>query len=188
MNKLVVYNGFATTASHGEDMLRDLLELLRVTSVLETPVEIELHGVVSDAIEGLRALAQGRGIDLTVAALPRVKGQPKKLRHAFTNLIGNAIKYVEVGTGHVHVDATSDGNSVVIRIRDDGIGIPLQYHSRIFDLFTRVPGQPPSEDGGGTGVGLALVKRIVDDHHGEVWVESTTGRGSCFYVRLPHGS
>ena len=81
------------------------------------------------------------------------------------------------------MSATREGASVVLSVRDNGVGIPAEYHDAIFEMFRRVP----NGDGGeaGSGVGLAIVKRIVETHRGQVWVDSAPGAGSVFRVRLP---
>ncbi|TMA51843.1 MAG: ATP-binding protein, partial [Deltaproteobacteria bacterium] len=118
--------------------------------------------------------------------LPAVPGQATKLRHVVANLVGNAIRFVPPGTGKIGVSATREGASVVLSVRDNGVGIPAEYHDAIFEMFRRVP----DGDGGGagSGMGLAIVKRIVETHGGQVWVDSTPGAGSVFRVRLPAGS
>jgi signal transduction histidine kinase len=104
--------------------------------------------------------------------------------------LGNAVKYVPAGRGEIEVSGTSESGSVLLRVRDNGIGIAQAYHRGIFELFGRVPEQEQTVDGervGGTGVGLAIVKRIVEAHRGSVTVVSTPGAGSDFEVRMPGG-
>src|SRR5216117_1718919 len=149
-----------------EDMIRDLLELFRITSQPEAPARVEM------------------------GALPRVWGQARKLGHVVSNLLGNAVKYVAAEQGEIAVLGGAENGSVRLSVRDNGIGIPPAYHRGIFELFGRVPGREQEVDGravGGTGVGLAIVKRIVEAHRGSVAVESAPGAGSCFTVRLPAG-
>jgi len=121
-------------------------------------------------------------VDVT-PRLPVISGQATKLRHVVANLIGNAIRFVPSGTGAIGVSATREGASVVLSVRDNGVGIPAEYHDAIFEMFRRVP----DGDEAGSGMGLAIVKRIVEAHGGQVWVESTPGAGSVFRVRLPAG-
>jgi signal transduction histidine kinase len=102
------------------------------------------------------------------------------------NLLGNAVKYTPRG-GAIEVTGQHDHEATIFCVRDTGIGIASDFHARIFELYGQVPGQGNGDGGAsnGTGVGLAVVKRIVDSHGGRVWVESAPGEGSRFGVRLP---
>jgi len=171
-----------------EDMIRDLLELFRITSQPEAPAWVELGVLVEGALETLRPQIAAKGARVEVGALPRVWGQPRKLGHVVSNLLGNAVKYVAADHGEITVSGGVENGSARLSVRDNGIGIPPAYHRGIFELFGRVPGQEQKVDDqavGGTGVGLAVVKRIVEAHEGSVAVESRPGAGSCFTVRLP---
>jgi signal transduction histidine kinase len=173
-----------------EDMIRDLLELFKITSLPEAPTWVELGTLVDRALETLRPQIAAKGVQVEVASLPRVWGEPRKLAHVVTNLLSNALKYVPAGSGRVEVSGALEDGSVLLSVRDNGIGIAAAYQRGIFDLFGRVPGQEQVVDGqavGGTGVGLAIVKRIVEGHQGTVAVESEPGAGSRFTVRLPAG-
>jgi signal transduction histidine kinase len=169
-----------------QQMTVDLLGMVRIVSEPEPVETVDLGAVTEQALEALQPHIAARAIVVDVAApLPVVPGQANKLRHVVGNLVGNAIRFVPPETGRVGVSATRDGAWVVLTVRDNGVGIPAQYHQAIFEMFQRVP----NGDGGhaGSGMGLAIVKRIVETHGGEVWVESTPGVGSVFQVRLPAG-
>src|SRR5262245_44864936 len=173
-------------AAYGEDMLRDLLRLLQVASVREASGTVDLTALGREAVDNLEPQIAERGVHVTVGPLPSVLGQPQKLRHVVGNLLGNAVKYVPPGHGEVSVTAERHDVVVTVRVRDNGIGIPSVYHRRIFELFGRVPSSgPETSDAPGSGVGLALVKRIVEDNGGVVWVESAPGAGASFLVQLP---
>ncbi len=172
----------------GETEIRivDLLSMVRIVSDPEPVGTVDLGAVTAQAVEMLRPQFAARGVEVDVASpLPAVPGQATKLRHVVENLVGNAIRFVPPGTGRIDVSAVRDGASVVLAVRDNGVGIPAEYHRQIFEMFRRVP----NGDGAhaGSGMGLAIVKRIVEAHCGEVWVESTPGEGSVFRVRLPAG-
>ena len=115
--------------------------------------------------------------------LPQVCGNEKHLRQVFNNLVSNAVKYSPKG-GEVRLAARREKDSVVVTVRDEGIGIPPQALERIFERFYRVDNTARREFGG-TGLGLSLVREIVTAHGGKVWVESTLGKGSTFFVSLP---
>ncbi len=175
-------------ASTSEDMIRDLMELFRVTSSPEPVDWVDLGQVAHQVVDTLAPQIHAKGVCVQVGPLPRLLGQEEKLACVLTNLLSNAVKYVPAGAGEVEVSAKQLNGSVRLCVRDNGIGIPAPYHRNIFELFGRVPSKEQAVDGhvvAGTGVGLAIVKRIVEAHLGEVWVESTPGAGSRFYVQLP---
>lgn len=112
-----------------------------------------------------------------------VSGDPARLIEVVSNLLNNAAAYTPTG-GHIWLSAFTDGPTVIVRVRDDGIGIPLEMLSRVFELFTRAA--PAGDSGAGLGIGLALVRRLVELHGGTV--EATSDgpkKGSEFIVRLP---
>ncbi len=119
--------------------------------------------------------------------LPYIKGDPAHLRRACDNLIGNALKFTPAG-GAIKVRLWPDNGNVVVEVADTGIGIPLEQQERVFDRFYQVDGSM-SRRYGGVGLGLALVKEIVQDHNGHISLESEPGRGSVFRIALPadHG-
>ena len=117
--------------------------------------------------------------DLT-GELPKVRADANKITWVLTNLISNALRYVSKG-GHIYLMAQRIGPHVHLSVRDDGPGIPPEYHSKIFQKFVQVKGQ----EAGGTGLGLAICKEIVRAHGGAIWVESPAGRGSTFTFTLP---
>src|SRR6266852_3025219 len=161
-----------------EDMIRDLLELFRITSQPEAPAWVELGALVERALETLRPQIAAKGVRVEIGPLPRVWGQGRKLGHVVSNLLGNAVKYVAAEQGEIAVLGGAENGSVCLSVRDNGIGIPPAYHRGIFELVGRVPGREQEVDGravGGTGVGLAIVKRIVEAHRGSVAVESAPG-------------
>jgi signal transduction histidine kinase len=175
-------------AGETEDMIRDLLGHFKITSAREAPMWVDLGEVVEEVVDTLRPQLGAKGIRLEVESLPVVWGQRRKLACVVANLLSNAVKYVPSGRGRVRIGGASDGRERTLFVEDNGIGIPTRYQAGVFDLFGRVPGEEQTVDGrevGGTGVGLAIVKRIVEAHRGVVWVESQPGVGSRFSVRLP---
>jgi signal transduction histidine kinase len=170
-----------------EDMIRDLLNLFRITSSQEEVAEVDLNGLVAHAVQTLRPQILAKRVELEVSALPPVLGQNRKLGAALTNLLSNAVKYVPAGRGRVTVSGDVLNGKVRLCVRDNGIGIADAYQRNIFELFGRVPASEQVVDGRsveGTGVGLAIVKRSVEACGGSVWVESAVGEGSRFYVEL----
>jgi signal transduction histidine kinase/protein-S-isoprenylcysteine O-methyltransferase Ste14 len=178
----------ARLAGGTEDMIRDLLGFFKITSTPEPPGWVDLRGLVDRTLETLHPQITTKRVAVQVGALPRVWGQSQKLAHVVSNLLSNAVKYVPAQTGEVRLAGEVLNGHVVFSVRDNGIGIPTAYHNGIFELFGRVPGKEQAVEGSvvaGTGVGLAIVKRIVEAHDGRVWVESAPGLGSRFVVQLP---
>ena len=117
------------------------------------------------------------------SGLPPVFGDETLLHQALVNLVSNAIKYSPPGSA-VDLGARREGNSITLWVKDEGIGIPSDSLDKIFEMFYRVDNKS-SRQTSGTGLGLALVWDIARAHGGRVWVESTLGKGSCFYLSLP---
>jgi signal transduction histidine kinase len=115
--------------------------------------------------------------------LPAVLGSENDMHILINNLLSNAIKYSPNG-GRIVLGARGEDNGVTLWVKDEGGGIPLEAQDKIFDRFYRVD-NTACRMTGGTGLGLALVKEIVQEHGGRVWVESVVGEGSTFYVSLP---
>ena len=169
-------------------MLENLLSLFRVAEGEgEARQWVDVDGLVRESFRRLSNEVERRGIQVAVGPLPAAFADPAKMRHVFDNLLDNACKYVgENHPARVEVAGERRGGEVVYRVRDNGIGIDERQLARIFQLYHRSPNQTV---GGvaqpGHGVGLAIVKRIVERHGGRISVESTPGRGSVFTVSLP---
>jgi two-component system NtrC family sensor kinase len=168
------------------ELVTDLLDLGRIEAGLITAKEATPIGVLARfAVEGLRGPAETRGLRLQThipEELPMVMGDPIRLRQMIGNLIENAIKYTHPG-GVVRIEGESEADQVILRVTDDGPGIPPADQPYLFDKFYRASNVP--EDLPGTGLGLSIVKSIVENHGGRIWVESTLGEGTIFTVVLP---
>jgi signal transduction histidine kinase len=175
-------------AGDTEDMIRDLMGFFRITSAPEMFEMVDLGRLVREALAHLGPQIAAKAVRVDVEPLPSVWGQPGKLGHVVTNLLSNAVKYVPAGRGEVRVTGAVTDGHVLFSVADNGIGIRREYQEGIFDLFGRVPQEDQIVDGavaGGTGVGLAMVRQIVEAHRGTVAVESAREAGSRFVVRLP---
>ena len=172
----------ATNKMH--KLLNDLLELSRIGRLMGAPEKIPFGALLRDALELIQGSLMERKIKVVVAdGLPDVYGDRQRLLEVLQNLLDNAVKFmgdqpnpiIEIG----RKGDEKDGLTTCF-VRDNGMGIALPFHERIFGLFNRL--NPQIE---GTGVGLALVKRIVEFHGGRVWVQSEAGGGATFYFTLP---
>jgi NtrC-family two-component system sensor histidine kinase KinB len=112
--------------------------------------------------------------------MPLVRADTNKIVWVLSNLISNALRYVEDG-GHIRLSAERQGADINLAVHDDGVGIPQEWQTKIFQKFVRVNKQ----EGGRTGLGLAICKEIIRAHGGTIWVNSETGRGSSFTFTLP---
>jgi chemotaxis family two-component system sensor kinase Cph1 len=168
--------------THMGSLLRDLGEYTQ----LGHPDEPR-HGIVSLTHVARTAAAsceepikQANAI-LTIEDLPIVRGNGSQLGQVFYHLIANAVKFRSPEQPAVRISAEDSGQFHAIAVRDNGIGIAPEHQERIFKIFERLHGDPP----GGTGIGLALCRKIVARHGGRLWVESEAGAGSTFYFTLP---
>jgi len=176
-------------SQHMARLLDDLLEVSRVTQnkIELRMVPVDLTAVTRDAVDAARPLMEKRGLSFT-AELEQgplyVQGDPARLQQIQTNLLHNAAKYTPRG-GHVELALARANGDVLIRVRDDGMGIPPQMLHSVFELFVQNKRTLDRSDGG-LGVGLTLVRGLVVKHGGTVSVESAgEGKGSAFMVRLP---
>jgi PAS domain S-box-containing protein len=174
--------------THLKRLVDDLLDISRFTrGKIELQMErLDLGRVVAQAVETSRPLLAARGHELTVDVAPglSVRGDAVRLAQLVSNLLNNAAKFTEIG-GHVALTVARDDAGVVVTVRDNGIGIPSEMLDRIFDPFAQVDGSRDAK-AGGLGLGLTLVKRLVEMHGGTVAARSEgEGRGSEFIVRLP---
>jgi PAS domain S-box-containing protein len=170
-------------------LIDDLLDVSRISrNQLDIRKErVELAAVVESAVESSRPLIRQCGHELTVSLPPealRLEADPVRLAQVFSNLLNNAAKYTNWG-GHIRLTAEREGSDAVVTVRDDGIGIPGDMLDRIFEMFTQVD-RSLERSQGGLGIGLTLVRRLVDMHDGSIEARSNgPDAGSEFVVRLP---
>ena len=166
-------------------LIEDLLTFSRVGTRGGALVPIDSGTALEAAIASLRASIDEAQAIITHDRLPAVLADPVQLEHLFTNLVGNAIKFRGAVAPRVHVGAALDGGRWILSVRDNGIGIDPQYFERIFVIFQRLHGR---EEYPGTGIGLAICKKIVERHGGRIWVESQPGSGTTFFFTLAAAS
>ena len=162
-------------------LIRDLLEYSRAGrgELLNEPVEMK--DVVGEALEMLAGPIEQSGADVTVEQLPVIVGDPRKLRQVFLNLISNALKFAE-DIPVVRVSAEVQGATAIFAVADNGIGMDPGQAERIFQPFHRLHAE---EDYPGTGIGLAVCERIIEQHGGRIWAQSAPGQGSTFRFTMP---
>ena len=164
-----------------QTLINDLLTYSRLSTQAKPPKPTDSHAALGRALANLAAAIGESGALLTSDDLPMVKADEGQLVNLFQNLVGNAVKFHGPEPSRVNVSAALRGNEWLFSVRDNGMGIPKVYHERIFVIFQRLQGREVP----GTGIGLALCKRIVERHGGKIWVESELGNGSTFFFTLP---
>lgn len=170
-------------------LVNEILELARAESgSLEVdPVPLSLHAFLDELGPTMTGLARGGDVALTVdlpASLPEISADRQRLREIVVNLVDNAVKYSPAGA-RVEVSAEAVGDEVVVRVTDNGHGIPPDVGDRLFEPFFRVDGVRPRGRHGSTGLGLALTRRLVEAHGGDIAYDSTYGGGTTFAFSLP---
>jgi signal transduction histidine kinase len=163
-------------------LLSDLLELSRVGRLINPPEEVDFAVITQEAMRLVEISLQEKNIKVSIQPnMPKVYVDKKRIIEVMQNLLENAAKFIgNPAIPQVEVGVKTDNDKNIFFVKDNGIGIAPQYHERIFGLFDKL-----SADTEGTGIGLALVKRIVETHGGNIWVESDLGKGATFYFTLP---
>ena len=176
---------FIEFAVDGADRMRNMIEGLLEYSRVDTrgdPFEpVDLEAVFAHVRQDLQVKIEESNAEITAEDLPQVYGDGGQLNQVFQNLLSNAIEYSGDEPPRIHVAAERDGDEWVISVSDDGIGIDPEDADRVFEVFQSLEGR----ENGGTGIGLALVERIVERHDGDIWVDSEPGKGATFSFTLP---
>ncbi len=164
-----------------QTLTQDLLEYSRFDNQAHPFVRIELHEVLNHALSLLDASARELCAEITWDELPCVMGDHSQLVQLMLNLISNALKYQDNKSPRIHISAEKRATDWIIGVHDNGIGIAKKYQDKIFEIFQRLHEQ---KEYPGTGIGLAVCRRVVDHHGGKIWVESELGKGSIFYFTI----
>ena len=176
--------GAAEGATRMAQQIMDLLELSRVGTRGLRLTRANLGAPLNVALNHLQFTIRAAGARVTSDPLPTLLVDEGQMVQLFQNLIANSLKFRSEGTPEIHVGARREEGRWVIWVRDNGIGIDPQYFERIFQVFQRLHTRSKYP---GTGVGLALCRRVVERHGGQIWVESQAGQGATFYFSLPEG-
>lgn len=169
-------------ATRMQRLINDLLSYSRVGRRGRDFGPVRMDAVAEAAKQNLAAAIFESGAEVTVEALPEVVGDEGQLTQLLQNLMGNGIKFRGREPPCVHVSGRREGSEIVFSVRDNGIGIEKQYFERVFVIFQRLN---PREQFPGTGIGLALSKKIVERHGGRIWLDSAPGAGSTVFFSLP---
>jgi PAS domain S-box-containing protein len=178
-DKYIVY--ISDGASRMQRLIRELLNYARVGTRAKSHEPVDLNEVMRHVLRDLHTLVKNANAEIVVRHLPTVLGDDVQLGQVLQNLVGNAIKFHANRPPLVTVDARRDGGTWRVTVEDNGIGIDMKFHDRVFEIFRRLH---DGETYQGTGVGLAIVKRIVERHGGRVWFESTPGHGTRFHFTI----
>jgi PAS domain S-box-containing protein len=166
-----------------QDLIHDLLEYSRITSKAQELQPVRTEEVLAQALLSLNPIIKEESATITYDLLPVVQADPQQLRQVFQNLISNALKYRrEDEPPRIRISAERTGDMWQFNIQDNGLGIEPQYFDRIFVIFQRLHTRDQYV---GTGIGLAIVKRIVERQGGRIWVESEVDQGSTFHFTIP---
>jgi len=163
-------------------LILDLLEYSRIATRGKTPARTDCEQVLDLTLKNLRSAIAETGSEITHDPLPTIFGDGTQLLQVFQNLLQNAIKFRKDEPPNVHVSAAKKKNEWIFSVQDNGVGIESQHLERIFVIFQRLHKRGQYD---GTGMGLAIVKKVVERHGGRVWAESEPGVGSTFYFTMP---
>lgn len=173
----------ADSARHMGKLIDDLLSFSRMGRTELRFVPVKLDNIVQEALKELRFDAQREHVHLKVDPLPTVRGDPVMLRQVFINLLSNALKYSRGRRpARIEVFSVESSTEDIVGVRDNGVGFDPAYAQKLFGVFQRLHSPQEFE---GTGIGLAIVRRVIARHEGRVWAEAQVDQGATFYVALP---
>ncbi len=178
-------NFAADGASRMQNMINDLLAYSRVGMRGKAVAPTDSGAALDRALTNLKLIVAEKKATITRDPLPTLTADETQLTQLFQNLIGNAIKFQDKNAPRVHVSAALQDGAWLFSVRDNGIGIESRYQERIFEIFERLHRESEYR---GTGIGLAICKRIVERHGGRIWVESQPGEGSTFFFTIPNSA
>jgi signal transduction histidine kinase len=168
-----------------DHLITDLLSLSRITRINGIRHKVNMEFMVRNLYDSLVTEEDREHITFTVSPMPAVLCDPIMMEHVWSNLISNAIKFTSPRIHRIiEVSAKGTRDYVEFSVRDNGVGFNPKNAGKLFEIFQRLHNAHEIE---GTGVGLAIVKRVIDHHKGKVWAESKEGEGAAFYFTLPAG-
>lgn len=172
-----------SSAERMEDLIEKLLAFSRLGRRKLNKEQIDMKVLTQDALEDVRTSSPYRIPQLDIQELPSVQGDKELLRQVMINLISNAFKYSsKKDDAHVEINALRQDHEIIYSVKDNGAGFDMNHAGKLFGVFQRMHGSAEFE---GTGVGLAIVQRIVEHHGGRVWAEAEKDKGATFFFSLP---
>ncbi len=168
-----------------DEMIKDILEYSRVTREKVELKKINVDEVLEETLTTLKVLIDENDALIITDHLPTIYADKQLMIQLFQNLIGNALKYHAQETPKIHISAKKERNHYLFSVKDNGIGISRKYLKQIFTIFKRLHTQNEYE---GTGIGLAITQKIVQQFDGEIWAKSELGKGTTFYFTIPDKS
>ena len=175
--------GINKNATRMARLIDDLLQFSRLTRTLLTTGKVKLEDLFNSVFQEQKALYPDRKVEFTISKLPVVYGDEAMLRQVVENLISNAFKYSRTrDVTRIEVGSRTEGNENIFFVRDSGVGFDMRYAEKLFQVFQRLHSDHDFE---GTGVGLAIVQRVISRHGGRVWAEAEPDKGATFYFSLP---
>ncbi|MDP4193080.1 MAG: ATP-binding protein [Bacteroidota bacterium] len=176
------YIGFMIDAAKRmQHLINDLLQYARVTTSAQPLVQTDLNGIIDRVMSDLSLSIEEEKAQINYGKLPEINADPTQIQQLFQNLISNAIKFRREIDPAITIEAKKENSEWLFAVHDNGIGISPEYYDRIFIVFQRLHER---EKYSGTGIGLAICKKIVERHGGRIWVESEKGRGSSFFFSI----
>ncbi|HLA04839.1 MAG TPA: MASE3 domain-containing protein [Syntrophales bacterium] len=164
-------------------LIDDLLAFSRLNRKEIAMARLDMDGLIRDAWKELQVINPGRNMQFKINGLPYCQGDRLLIKQVCLNLLSNSIKFTKFEKeAHIEVGSSAKGNEVEYYVKDNGIGFDMAYYDKLFGVFQRLHS---TDDFEGTGVGLAIVQRIIHRHEGRVWAESNIDQGACFYFTLP---
>jgi light-regulated signal transduction histidine kinase (bacteriophytochrome) len=169
-------------ANKMSDLIRDILQYSKLEQQISNVKEVDLNRVVGKVINGLKDFITTGNASVHIGQLPTVNGNETMLNELFQNLIENGIKYNKSEKKYVSLTVADKGQYWAFEVKDNGIGFDEQYAQQIFKIFKRLHGD---EEFQGTGIGLSICHKVVENHGGKIWAHSKIGEGSTFHFTLP---
>lgn len=177
------YIRFAVNGSERmRKLIADLLKFSRLDSVNAKFEQVDCNLILTTVLQMYRERIDENDVTVTSAKLPVIIANKIQVEQLFQNLIGNAVKYRRAQLPEIRIGCIEEANGWNFYVQDNGIGIDSRYAERIFVIFQKLHAQDEYE---GTGIGLAICKKIIETHGGNIWVESEKGKGSTFYFTIP---
>ena len=174
------YMGFAIEGgTRARDLVKDLLEISRVDSQAKPMTRTDMNRVMDKVCSNLAVQNEGRARHRHERSLPTVMADEAQMTILLQNLVSNAIKFHDGKDPNVHVSCENKGHEMLFSVSDNGIGIDAEYKDKVFVIFQRLHSRDAYE---GTGIGLAVAKKIVERHGGKIWFESEVGIGTKFFL------